>query len=165
MAVFIDPRDPETGQNRREREYIVNDHFDAFLTTELVPLIDATYPTSPSPDARAILGASYGGFHAAYIGLEYFDTFHLIGMQSPAFPKYWVVEGYEQSERLPLKIFMSVGTIGDVSVEVTRHVRDILEAKGYPILYIETNDGHAWGNYRGLLDELSIYFFGTNKAP
>lgn len=165
MAVFIDPRDPGTGQNRREREFIVNDDFDAFLTTELVPLIDATYPTSPSPDARAILGASYGGFHAAYVGIEYFDTFHLIGMQSPSFAKYWVVEGYEQSERLPLKIFMSVGTLGDVSIEVARHVRDILEAKGYPLLYIETNDGHAWGNYRALLDELLIYFFGTNKAP
>lgn len=164
IAVFIDPRDPETGKNRREREFIANEYYDTFLTTELVPAIDAAYRTSPSPDARAILGSSNGGFHSAYVGLKHSDVFHLIAMQSPSFARYWVIKSYKESDRLPLKVFMSVGTIGDVSMEVAHYVRDVLESKEYPLLYIEISDGHSWANYRSLLDDMLIYFFGRGDT-
>jgi enterochelin esterase family protein len=87
IAVFIDSRDPETGKNRREREFTANEYHDTFLTTELVPAIDAAYRTSLSPDARAILGSSNGGLHSAYVGLKHSDVFHLIAMQSPCFTR------------------------------------------------------------------------------
>ena len=68
-----------------------------------------------------------------------------------------------ERDSLPLKFFISVGTIGDFT-RPTRLLHEILLAEGYPHRYIETNDGHAWGNYRALLDDLLIYFFGSGNA-
>jgi len=39
-------------------------------------------------------------------------------------------------------------------------MKKILEQKEYPLKYIEVNEGHSWGNWRGLLDDMLIYFFG-----
>ncbi|MCQ3932763.1 MAG: hypothetical protein DPW16_20125 [Chloroflexi bacterium] len=164
IAVFVDPRNPDSPtSNRRESQYITNDDFGAFLAEELVPAIDATYKTDPRPEARAILGTSLGGLNSAYMGLTHSEVFGLLAIQSPAF---WVdttvVDAYEELDRLPLKIFMSQGSIWD-DIENTRRLRDIFGAKGYPIMFIETPDGHSWGNWRTLLDDLLIYFFGNEK--
>ena len=61
---------------------------------------------------------------------------------------------------LSLNIFMSQGSIWD-DIENTRRLRDIFVSKGYPLLFIETPEGHSWGNWRALLDDMLIYFFGT----
>lgn len=164
IAVFIDPRNPDnSSQNRREDEYITNDDFIGFLATELVPTIDAVYDTDDSPDGQAILGTSLGGLNAAYVGLNYPAVFHLIAIQSPAL---WVatevIDSYATGEMLPLKIFMSTGTISD-DTENTRHLREVLQSKGYPLHYIEVSEGHSWGNWRALLDDLLIYFFGPDR--
>ena len=37
IAVFIDPRDPETGRNRRESEFLANEAYDRFLMGEYEP--------------------------------------------------------------------------------------------------------------------------------
>ena len=160
IAVFIDPRDPVYRyENRRQDEYNARPSYAAFVATELVPAIDAAYPTDPAPDARAILGTSIGGSNAAYFGLTRSDTFHLIGIQSPAFQLVlWMLPEYEKATDLPLKIFMSVGTVWD-GFYYARQMRDIMEQQGYPLLYIEVTDEHAWGNWRNLLDDLLIYFF------
>jgi enterochelin esterase-like enzyme len=39
-------------------------------------------------------------------------------------------------------------------------MKTILEAKGYPLQYKEVNEGHSWGNWRALIDEPLIWFFG-----
>jgi enterochelin esterase family protein len=164
IAVFIDPRNPDTGQNRRNVELGGNDHFAKFLTAELVPQIDTSYNTNASPEARAILGISWGGVTSAHIGLEYSDTIRRVAILSPYLvPRTWIVGDYQRIDRLPLKIFMSQGTY-DFDLVNTRALRDIFEAKGYPLRYIEVNDGHAWGNWRGLLDDMLIYLFGTSDA-
>ncbi|MCE7914918.1 MAG: hypothetical protein DYH15_09640, partial [Nitrosomonas sp. PRO4] len=139
IAVFVDPRNPDSPTiNRRESQYITNSKFGAFLAEELVPIIDTEYKTDARPEARVILGTSLGGLNSAYLGLNHSDIFGLLAIQSPAL---WVatrvVDGYEKSDRLPLRIFMSQGTIWD-DVENTRRLRDIFEAKGYPMLFIET---------------------------
>lgn len=160
MAVFLDPHDVDTGRNRRDSQYLGSRTFDAYLVEELVPTIDADYRTAASADRRAILGESYGGTLAAHMGLEYSDTFGLIGMHSPVFPENASISGYAELEHPPLKVFMSVGTLGDVDLSVRREVRDMLVEEGYPLRYVEVNDGHAWGNYRRMTDDTLIYFFG-----
>ncbi len=162
MAVFVDPRNPDSPTtNRRESQYITNDDFGAFLTEELVPMIDTAYKTDPRPEARVILGTSLGGLNSAYVGLTHADVFGLLAVQSPAL---WVdttvVDAYETLDPLPLNIFMSQGSIWD-DIENTRRLRDIFVSKGYPLLFIETPEGHSWGNWRALLDDMLIYFFGT----
>ena len=125
-----------------------------------MPAVDAAYRTARSPDARAILGTSLGGLHAAYVGLTHAGTFGLIAIQSPYFRiRPAVVDGYAQHDRLPLKLFMNQGAF-DFDVANTRRLQGILQTVGYPLMYLETNDGHSWGNWRGLLDDMLVYFFG-----
>ncbi|MBC7923341.1 MAG: esterase family protein [Ferruginibacter sp.] len=160
IAVFLDPRDPTNpAHNRRMTELVLHQPYVGFVTRELIPRIDGTYPTNPAADARAILGTSLGGLNAAYFGAEASDYFRLIGIHSPAF---WyrpaIYQRYERSPRLPLKIYMSTGVINDTE-DGARRMKAILTAKGYSLRYQEVNEGHSWGNWRGLVDEVLVYFF------
>lgn len=162
IAVFIDPRNPSNlGQNRRTSELPINENYLRFVKNELVGVIDSIYKTKRSADSRAILGTSLGGINSAYFGLAAPETFGLIAIQSPAF---WyrpqILTMFQDSARKPLRISMTTGNIYDGQIEA-RQMRDIMLQKGYPIRYKETPQGHSWGNWRGLLDDALIYFFGT----
>ena len=161
IAVFIDPRSvpDSTGKNRRGEEYTINKKYADFVADELVPLIDSNYKTDSSPDERAILGTSLGGINSAYFGVYRSDKFHLIGINSPAFQaKPEIYNMYRNANLLPLKIFMSTGTISDTQLNALL-LKSILEEKEYPLMYIEVPEGHSWGNWRALLDEVLIYFY------
>lgn len=158
IAVFIDPREPgNTSNNRRMSEYVENINFANFVANELVPQIDANYKTNPNPDYRAILGTSLGGWNSAFFGLNRSETFHLIGIHSPAFGQE-IIQLYSNTEKLPLKIFMSTGVIFDTQ-DRARAMKEVLQSKDYPLHYIEVNEGHSWGNWRALIDEPLTYFF------
>ena len=161
MAVFVDMRDPATGRNRRETLLVASDRFQQFLVDELVPAIDLAYRTRAAADGRAILGTSLGGLHAAYTGARRSDVFGMGAIYSPYFRiRSEVVAAYAQTDRLPLRVFMTQG-IYDFDVEDTRRLAGILEDKGYPLHYIETADGHSWGNWRGMMDDVLRFFFGV----
>jgi len=128
---------------------------------ELVSFIDANYKTNSSEDARAILGTSLGGWNSAYFGFTRSDKFHLIGIHSPAFDDA-IIQNYSKSVLLPLKIYMSTGVIYDTQ-DQARSMKTVFENKGYSLQYKEVNEGHSWGNWRALIDEPLIYFFGNNR--
>lgn len=161
IAVLIDPRNPDNpSQNRRMTELRMNANYLAFVSQELVPRIDSLYRTDRRAESRAILGTSLGGVNAAYFGLNAANTFGLIAMQSPAlWTAMTLVSEYQQRPRLPLKMFLSTGTIFDGEAN-TRALKAILEEKGYPLRYREVNEGHSWGNWRAQLSEMLTYFFG-----
>ena len=167
MAVFLDPRNPSNlSQNRRMQELPINPNYLRFVKEELVPRIDSLYRTNPLPSARAILGTSLGGINSAYFGIAAPETFGLIAIQSPAF---WyrpqILTMYQDSARKPIRISMTVGTFFDGQNEA-RQMRDILRSKAYQLYYREVPQGHSWGQWRGLLDEALIYFFGIkSNAP
>ena len=160
VVVFIDPRNPgNLGENRRADQYTGNIKFANFVADELVPWIDATYKTSKLADNRAVLGTSYGGWNAGYFGVKRSDKFHLIGIHSPAFDAN-VINDYKNAELLPLKIFMSTGVFYDTQDKAIA-MKVVLDEKGYPLNYTEVNEGHSWGNWRALIKEPLVYFFGV----
>jgi enterochelin esterase-like enzyme len=161
IAVFIDPRNPDNKEeNRRHLEYMINENFTRFVADEIVQMIDSEYKTEPIPKKRAILGTSLGGINSAYFGISRSDVFGLTAINSPAFKyKPEIYSMYRDSSTMPLKIFMSTGVIHDTE-DSARKMKNILEQKNYPLKYIEVNEGHSWGNWRGLLDDILIYFFG-----
>ena len=162
IAVFIDPCDPENNsQNRRMQEYRESTGFLNFVCNELVPHIDSNYNSSRNPDNRAIMGTSLGGWTAAWFGLKRSDIFHLIAIQSPAFSDN-IISAYTSTPSLPLKIFMSTGTIHDTEVKA-RKMKKVFDEKNYPLNYIEVNESHSWGNWRALIDDMLIYFFPESK--
>jgi enterochelin esterase-like enzyme len=158
IAVFIDPRNPDNlAQNRRGDEYTANMNYADFVADELVILIDNTYKTSTNADDRAILGTSLGGWNAAYFGLMRSDKFHLVAIHSPAFDSK-IIDDYNNSPKLPLKIFMSTGVIHDTE-DKARAMKSTMENKAYQMTYQEVNQGHSWGNWRGLIKQPLAYFF------
>jgi enterochelin esterase-like enzyme len=166
IAVFIDPR--IDGENRRDQLYLGNPAFAAFIAEELVATIDAAYRTRADREGRVILGTSWGGVFATYLGLTHPQTFGRLAIQSPA---YWASEvhpswpGPRLAEQFAdghhsFTVHLSTGTIHDGEV-LTRRMRDAFAAGGHHLTYREVPEGHSWGNWRALLADV----FATLLPP
>jgi enterochelin esterase family protein len=157
LAVFIDPWDRVANVNRRERELIPSPAacaFCDFIAGELVPMIDARYPTLASPEHRAILGTSLGGLHATFMALRYPKTFALAGVQSPALGVApWVLDELEKSTVRPARAFIDVGLYEEWCLPGARRLRDTLERRRTRVMHLEVPDGHSWGHWRATLDD------------
>ncbi len=160
VAVFIDHRAPaDRSNNRRMRELAMNDKFLSFVTSELIPKVEKQYTVSTDPAQRAIIGTSMGGLTAAYFAFSKPDIFGLAGIQSPAF--WFKPEIYtfcDNPEKPPVKTFLTTGKINDTE-EGARKMKDILAKNTCTYEYREVHQGHSWGNWRDLLDDMLIYFF------
>ncbi len=158
LIVFIDPR--VGGTNRRESLYIDNAAFATFVAQELVPSIDAAYRTDARRAARAILGTSLGGVFSAYVGLQAPETFGLLAVQSPAFwyRDAFLVERYKNASSKDLNVFMTWGTLNDGAPLASAMV-SLMREKGLTVETRETNEGHSWGQWSNLLDDILLYFF------
>ena len=67
----------------------------------------------------------------------------------------------ENEPKRPLKIFLSTGTTRD-NMAANRRFRRILEEKGYELKFVQTNESHNWQNWQPLVDDVFIYFYGTD---
>lgn len=163
VAVFVDNRDPhDLGDNRRNRQFLGNEKYVEFYRQELVKHIEGEYKVSEKQVNRAIMGLSFGGLNATFFGAKASDTFHMLGIQSPALhPVGNIYSLYQEQEKLPLKIFLSTGSSNDTEVHA-RKLKKTLESKGYDFEYIEVDEGHNWRNWKPLLDDTLIYFFAKN---
>ena len=127
VVVFVDSRDPDKlANNRRNDEFFCKQEYVDFFEQELVPQISAAFPVSQKREERVIGGISFGGLNAACFGLMAAKTFHGIAMQSPANKHHLKVISklYKDNERLPLKIFFSVGTKNDNTRAARQFQRD-----------------------------------------
>jgi len=53
---------------------------------------------------------------------------------------------------------------GGYNLETTRHMRDVLRAKGYEVHYQEFAGGHEYLNWRGTLADGLIALIGKTEA-
>lgn len=163
LVVFVDSRNPDNlQQNRRNQQFFCNQRYVDFFTEELVPTVDENYPTSAVRDDRVILGLSFGGRNSACFGLMAHESFAGIAMQSPANSE--MVDElrfqYMAQEKLPLKIFMSVGTVND-NTQAGRQFMETLKFQEYDLTYREVDEGHDWDNWGPLLDDVLYTFFSA----
>lgn len=160
IAVFIDHREPvNRSNNRRMTELAMNEKYLNFLTEELMPSIEKNYSISKDPSQRAIIGTSTGGLSAAYFAFSKPALFGLAGIQSPAFwfkPEIYTL--CDNPNNPPVKTFMTTGAINDAK-EGALKMKTILERNTCTYEYREVNQGHSWGNWRDLIDDMLIYFF------
>lgn len=174
IAVFIDARNPNNlRDNQREKQFLARpEDFAAFIATELVPHIDATYHTDASRSGRTLMGVSYGGAFTTYAGLRYQDVFGRLAIFSPA---YWVYQSQvaagaprmsafvnkalETRGGAPLKIFLSGGVpgwdVGDLKPMAER-----FRKHGDAVEIFHSQEGHSWSAWSGLTDEMLEYLFG-----
>jgi enterochelin esterase-like enzyme len=161
LVVFVDSRNSDNlQQNRRNQQFFCNPVYIDFFTEELLPAVDKGYPTSAVREDRVILGLSFGGCNSACFGLMAHDSFAGIAMQSLANTE--MVDKlrfqYMAQEKLPLKFFMSVGTVND-NTQAGRQFMETLKFQEYDLTYREVNEGHDWDNWGPLLDDVLHTFF------
>jgi len=160
IAIFIDHRAPiDRSNNRRMQELAMNAKYLDFFTQELIPQIETAYPVIGDAQHRAILGTSMGGLTATYFAFTRPDVFGMAGIQSPAFytrPQIYALCSNPADPKM--KISMTSGVINDTSTE-SRKMKDVLEANSCAYNYREVNEGHSWGNWRRLIDDILIDLF------
>jgi enterochelin esterase-like enzyme len=177
IAVLIANPDGET----RTRELPPNPKFADFLNNELVPWVRENYSVTKDPSQVVVAGSSFGGIASVYAGLRHPETFGNILCQSGSFwwsapkpepyaePNYLAKE-FVKSPKLPLRFYMDAGTFevdvsggGGAILEPSRHMRDVLLAKGYEVHYQENVGGHDYLSWRGSLADGLIALVGKSK--
>ncbi len=79
----------------------------------------------------------------------------------------WMAKEFLASPKLPVRFHLDAGTFevdrwgkgGDI-LEPTRHLRDVLLAKGYDVHYQQVDSGHDGQNWRGTIADALIFLLG-----
>jgi len=174
VLVLVDSQN----QQMRNRDLTCSASFADFLAKELVPHVRATYNVSSDPSRVIVAGSSFGGLCAAYCGLTHPEVFGNILSQSGSYwftqdwrkalsMRYlagtgWLIEQYAMRPKLPLRFYMEVGKFesGALQVATNRHLRDVLQLKGYPVVYSEFYGGHDYFCWRGSIADGLIALVG-----
>jgi enterochelin esterase family protein len=174
IAVFVTPPNlHQPKEPNRSTEYGLNDEFVSFFVSELVPIIDSKFKTIVNPDARLVVGDSYGGLISLYIGFSHPKLFGKVYSQSGyhSFNNDKLIKLINDSEKKAIRIYFDCGKyekqVGAAFIpeeernflEGNRRLKKALETKGYDLNYYEYPEGHTWGNWRRHLIDALIYFF------
>jgi enterochelin esterase-like enzyme len=177
VAVLIGNPNQET----RTRELPPNPKFADFLNNELVPWVRQNYNVTSDPGRVVVAGSSFGGIASVYAGLRHPETFGNILCQSGSFwwaaPKpepytepNFLAKEFVKSPKLPLRFYMDAGSFevdldgeGGSILEPSRHMRDVLLAKGYEVHYQENVGGHDYLSWRGSLADGLLALVGISK--
>lgn len=158
VVVFIDQREPANQKNnRRMHELTPNKAYATFLIEELIPEVERNFKVDTG--RRGILGTSLGGLTASSLVFTHPQVFRYGGIQSPAY-WYWP-EIFEQARKLTSKevrLFITTGTVNDTKKEVEK-MKTILTENACTFEFKEVAQGHSWGNWKDLIDDILIYFF------
>jgi enterochelin esterase family protein len=164
----------------RQRELNCNPKLPEFLRQELMPWVRDHYHITNDSTRTVIGGLSSGGLAAAYVAFQYPQMFGKVLVQSGAFwwsPKHdegeepnWLVRQYVNAPRSNLKFFIEAGTFendvggtGGQILEESRHLRDVLRARGYEVSYREFVGGHDRLTWRGSLADGLIALIGIPR--
>jgi enterochelin esterase-like enzyme len=159
VVIFVDQREPANrSNNKRMEELAMNPKYLDFFTNEFIPYIESHYPVDTQPFNRAIMGSSMGGLNAAFFAFSKPGVFGMAGIQSPAFNIRPQIYTFCNNPEQPIKVSMTSGLISDAS-EGSRKMKGILESNSCAYHYHEVNDGHSWGNWRNLIDDVLVDLF------
>jgi enterochelin esterase family protein len=161
VAVLLHPRD-------RLNEYADSPDHARFLTRELVPELEARLPLLATPDARCLMGASFGAVASLAAAWRYPGFYGRLLLQSGSFaftdigpqqrgplfePVVQFVNAFRaQPGRPSERVFVSCGTYESLIYE-NRSLVPLLQATGMRVRYVEARDGHNWENWRDRMRE------------
>jgi enterochelin esterase-like enzyme len=168
VVVFSDSPD-------RLREYANDDRHSAFLVEELLPEMAKRYPLLERPQARCLMGASFGAIAAFAAAVRYPGTCGRLLLQSGSFaftdigrhnrrgPLFdRVVELVNKYRADPIsvseRVFLSCGVYESLIYE-NRSMAPLLASTGMQVRFVEARDGHNWENWRDRLREGLSWLF------
>jgi len=175
VAVLIGNPTPTS----RNVELPCNAGFADFLAKELIPWVRQNYNVTADPKQTVMAGSSYGGLAASYAAFRHPEVFGNVLSQSGAYwwkpddaaEHEWLSKQFVASPKLPVRFYLDVGLMergptqddGPSMIIVNRHLRDVLQAKGYVVHYREFNGGHEYINWRGTLADGLLLLLGAEK--
>lgn len=179
VVVFVDTR-----RWNRQADLSCNLQFEAFVVRELLPFVARTSGLTVATVHAVIGGSSLGGLQAACTAFHHPAVFGRVLALSGSFawypgepsiePEYltehgwlesgWLTRQIAATARRPLHFYVATGTWeGDGLVE-NRRMRDVLTAKGYPLVYQEYSGGHDEVVWRGLIADGLIALIPSPEA-
>lgn len=151
-------------QHFKEYDNFLND-----LKNDLMPYIEANYPTLKGRENRAVAGLSMGGRAALQIGFEMIDDFAYIGAFTPAVGvlPYDIEEGlfstkeFTLSEKYKLSTLVMIvkGNHDDVVKEWPKTYSNTLNNNGIKHIYYITKGGHDFDVWKNGLYNFSRRIF------
>jgi enterochelin esterase family protein len=154
-----------------------NERFAGYVAKELLPWLRGRYRIDADPRRIVISGASAPGAGAVFVAMRHPLLFGNVLTQGGGYSYPFsaaadelVPSEYPETEpiarelagrpALPFRVFLAVGVLDDVIWEgkepryaqstvlvAARHLRDVLQARGYDLIYRELGGGHealAW---------------------
>ena len=162
IVAFIDSPD-------RLHEYANDENHARFLTEELAPYLASRFPLIDRPQARCLMGASFGavaalstawrtpGFWGRLLLQSGSFAFTDIGRNNRRGPLFdrivEFVNAYrDEPKAVSERIFVSCGVYESLIYE-NRSLVPLLQATGMEVRFVESRDGHNWENWRDRLRE------------
>jgi enterochelin esterase family protein len=173
-VAFIYPED-------RLDEYAHSEAHAQFLTDELLPELETSYPLVAQRAGRCLLGSSFGGVASLSTAYQSPETYGSLVLMSGSFvftdiaaadhgggpvfdPVVKFVNRYRaRPTHVADRIFMSCG-VYEPLITSDRSMVPTIEQAGMTVRWVEARDGHTWENWRDLLrDALSWVYPGPQK--
>lgn len=173
VALFIGNASPEA----RDTELNCAPAWSDFLVKEAIPWIESSQHVRTNSTGVLIAGSSMGGLAAACAAVDHPEIFSKVLAQSGSFYRAPAGEEPESlarrlanSERLPLRFYLEIGLLETAPIPnrdpsmltASRHLRDILIAKGYSIEFHDHFSGHEHLAWRATLGEGLIATLSPN---
>jgi enterochelin esterase-like enzyme len=148
----------------REARAKISKAFEEEVTAELIPFIDAKYPTVPDASHRALAGLSMGGGHTLRVGLTHLDTFAWLGVMSsmlrdPAPDAVAKSLDDATTTNARLKLFYYSAGEKDKSFDAMKSFHESLDKKGIKHRWEIKQGAHEWKVWRESLHELAPLLF------
>ncbi len=153
-----------------------SDHsFGNDLTRDLIPLVDTSFRTIATADARAMAGLSMGGYLTLNEGLVRPDTFHWIGVFSMGLgigmtPQVDEVQlqryvaahdgDLRRAARDMHLVYYAIGR-DDFIYPHIGPTRDLLDRYHIAYTFHESGGGHTWDNWRAYLVDFAPRLFAA----
>jgi enterochelin esterase family protein len=162
------------GAQTRMTELAANPAFVDALADELLPWVREWFHVRREPSHVTIAGSSLGGLTAVFAAFRHPDRFgrvlcqsgdfswspdhqHAMGrLAGPLTETGWMAKQFIASPVLPITFYMDAGVFeadqfgtGGMVLETSRHMRDVLLAKGYAVTYQQFVGGHDYLSWRG----------------
>jgi enterochelin esterase family protein len=147
----------------RLREYAGHDAHARFLAEDALGALRARLPLEDTPEARGLMGASFGAVAALHAAWREPGTFGRLLLQSGSFafsdigehrrgplfdPVVRFVNAFRAHPGNPSqRIYMSCGTYESLIYE-NRSLLPVLRERGIDVRYDEARDAHNWQNWR-----------------
>ncbi len=134
-------------------EYAADARQGRHVVDEVLPALSKRYSLVDRPDARGLMGASFGA--VATLATAYRHP-----CRGPAFaPVVEFMNGFRKAPtRCADKLFVSCGVYESLIYE-NRSLVPLLDATGMRLRYVEAFDGHNWENWRDRLREGLSWLF------